>query len=151
MSPLPDFRPKQLSLGPLEAEILEMIWELGSATVKDIHDRILADPDRELAYASVTTVLRRLTDKGWLICDKGDAKERSVLEGNRQRAFVWRSLISRDEAKILKSHDQLRQFLRVSNPDIVAAFADELDRSSLDQLEAIAQRLKAARQAREER
>ena len=70
MAPLPDYRPKQLSLGPLETEILHIVWELGSVTVKDVHDRILTDPDRELAYTSVTTVLRRLTEKGWLRCDK---------------------------------------------------------------------------------
>ena len=70
MAPLPNYRPKQLSLGPLEAEILNIIWELSSVTVKDVHERILADPDRELAYTSVTTVLRRLTEKGWLACDK---------------------------------------------------------------------------------
>jgi len=34
MTPLPNYRPKQLSLGPLEAEILNLIWELGSATVR---------------------------------------------------------------------------------------------------------------------
>jgi len=39
MTPLPNYRPKQLSLGPLEAEILNLIWELGSATV-DVHERI---------------------------------------------------------------------------------------------------------------
>jgi len=66
MTPLPNYRPKQLSLGPLEAEILNLIWELGSATV-DVHERILADPNRE-AYTSVTTVLRRLTEKvGWRV------------------------------------------------------------------------------------
>lgn len=138
MAPLPDHTPKQLSLGPLEAEILGIVWELGSATVKDIHDRILADPDRELAYASVTTVLRRLSQKGWLACDKHD------------RAFRWRPLVSRQEAMILQAHDQLRRFLAVGNPDVIAAFADDLDRASVDQLDAIAQRLKAARQAREE-
>ncbi|MBE9179206.1 BlaI/MecI/CopY family transcriptional regulator [Oculatella sp. LEGE 06141] len=138
MSPLPDHRPKHLSLGPLEAEILSIIWELKSATAKDIHDRILADPNRELAYPSVMTVLRRLTDKGWLTCDRQD------------RAFVWHPLVSRAEAKILKAHNQLQQFLAVGNPDVVAAFADSLDGASVDQLEAIAQRLKAARKAREE-
>lgn len=139
MPPLPDHSPKQLSLGPLEAEILEILWQLGSATVKDIHDRILADPDRELAYASVTTVLRRLTEKGWVACDKLD------------RAFQWRSLVSRDEAKILQAHAQLQRFLAVGNPDVVAAFADDLDRSSVEKLEAIAERLKAARQAKEDK
>jgi predicted transcriptional regulator len=116
---------------------LEILWELGSATVKDIHDRILADPNRELAYASVTTVLRRLTQKGWLACDKCD------------RAFRWHPLVSPEEAKILQAHDRLQHFLAISNPDMVAAFADALDGASVDKLEAIAQRLKAARQARE--
>ena len=138
MPPLPEPRPRQLSLGPLEAEILELLWELGPATVKDIHDRILANPDRELAYASVTTVLRRLTAKGWLVCDKQD------------RAFRWRSIVSRKEAKVLQAHERLQRFLAVGNPEIVAAFADSLDAASLNQLEAIAQRLKAARQAKEE-
>ncbi|MDX2214149.1 MAG: BlaI/MecI/CopY family transcriptional regulator [Oculatellaceae cyanobacterium bins.114] len=138
MSPLPDYRPRQLSLGPLETEILEILWEAGSATVREIHDRILSDPDRELAQASVTTVLNRLTQKGWLTCDKCD------------RAFRWHPLVTRAEAEILKAHTQLQQFLAVSNPDVVAAFADSLDAASLEQIEAIAQRLKAARQARKE-
>jgi predicted transcriptional regulator len=59
MKLLPNYRPKQLSLGPLETEILQIVWELGAVTVKDVHERILSDPDRELAYTSVTTVLKR--------------------------------------------------------------------------------------------
>lgn len=138
MAPLPNYRPKHLSLGPLETEILSILWELGSATVKAVHDRILADPNRELAYTSVTTVLRRLTQKGWLACDKGE------------RAFHWRPLISRQEAQALEAHERLQQFLAVGNPDVVLAFADELDQASLEQLDAIAQRLQAIRRAREE-
>jgi predicted transcriptional regulator len=61
MVPLPNHRPTQLSLGPLEAEILKIVWKRGSVTVKDVHDQILANPKRELAYASVTTALNRLT------------------------------------------------------------------------------------------
>jgi predicted transcriptional regulator len=137
MASLPNHRPKQLSLGPLETEILNIIWELGSATVKDVHERILADPERELAYTSVTTVLRRLTQKGWLTCEK------------QGRAFSWQPLVSREEAQVIKAHDQLNQFLAVGNPDVVAAFADSLDATSLEQIEAIALRLQAARQARE--
>lgn len=138
MAPLPKHQPKQLSLGPLETEILQIIWELGTVTVKDVHERILADPLRELAYSSVTTVLRRLTQKGWLSCEK------------QERAFTWQPLVSRQEAQVIQSHNQLNRFLAVSNPDVVAAFADSLDTASLEQIEAIAQRLQAARQAREE-
>src|ERR687885_859507 len=148
MAPLPDYRPKQLSLGPLETEILKIVWELGCATVKDVHERILADPDRELAYTSVTTVLRRLTHKGWLSCDR----PLDSAKGNRQeRAFRWKPLLSSEEAQLLQAHDQLNRFLAVGNPDVVAAFADSLDAASLDQIEAIALRLQAARQAREEK
>ena len=137
MASLPNYRPKQLSLGPLEAEILQIVWDLETATVKEVHDRILADPERELAYTSVTTVLQRLTQKGWLSCDRQD------------RVYTWRPLLTRQQAKAIQSFEQLNQFLAVSNPDVVAAFADSLDQSSVEQLEAIAQRLRAARQNRE--
>jgi predicted transcriptional regulator len=137
MSPLPNYRPKQLSLGPLEAEILSIIWELGSATVKDVHDRILTDPNRELAYTSVTTVLRRLTEKGWLACDK------------RGKAYYWRPLVTKQQAEMIKAHEHLQRFLAVGNPDVVAAFADSLDEASTQQIQAIAKRIQAARQARE--
>ncbi|KST70019.1 BlaI/MecI/CopY family transcriptional regulator [Mastigocoleus testarum] len=138
MAPLPEYRPKQLSLGPLEAEILNIVWELGSVTVKDVHDRILADPNRELAYTSVTTVLRRLTDKGWLACDK------------QGRAYYWQALLTKKQAQVIKAHEQLQQFLAVGNPDVIAAFADSLDESASEKIQAIAQRIKAARKAREE-
>lgn len=138
MIPLPDRRPKQLSLGPLETEILEIVWDFGSTTVKEIHDRILADPDRELAYASVSTILGRLSQKGWLSSDK------------QERAYRWRARVSREEARILQARDTLEKFLAVGNPDVVASFADSLDRASLEQLEAIGDRLRVIRQAREE-
>ncbi len=137
MVPLPHYRPKHLSLGPLESEILQIIWELGTVTVKDVHDRILSDPERELAYTSVTTVLQRLTQKGWLTCDR------------RGKVYHWHSLISQAQAQALRAYDQLNQFLAVGNPDIVAAFADSLDQTSVDQIEAIAQRLRAIREAKE--
>lgn len=138
MTWIPPYRPQQLSLGPLEQEILEILWQLGAATVKDIHERILADPDRELAYSSVTTVLNRLTKKGWLACQR------------QGKAFVWTAKVTADQAKAVKSYEQLQQFLAISNPDVVAAFADSLDTASIDQLSAIANRLQAARQQRQE-
>ena len=127
-----------MSLGPLEREILDIVWDLGSATVKQVHERILADPDRELSPPSVTTVLNRLHRKGWLSCDRGG------------RAYVWKPRISRTQARALEAREHLNQFLALGNPDIVAAFASDLDSASLDRLTAIAQRLKALREARSE-
>jgi predicted transcriptional regulator len=138
MASLPDYRPKQLSLGPLEAEILEIVWDLGQVTVKDVHDRILADPDRDLAYTSVTTVLNRLTQKGWLVCNRCN------------RSYSWQVALTRAEAKAILAYEQLNQFLAIGNAEVMAAFADSLDQTSVDQLDAIAQRIKAARRARKE-
>ena len=126
-------QPQSLSLGPLETEILELIWQLEPTTARAIHDAILADIDRELTYSSVATVLRRLEAKGWVV-------------GRRVgRAFVWQARVSPPQAEALRSQQQLHAFLDVSNPDIVAAFADTLDEDSISQLEAITARIRAAK------
>ena len=138
MAFLPRHRPKKMSLGPLETEILQIVWQLNEVTVRDVHDFILQDPNRELAYTSVTTVLRRLTEKGWLKCSKKD------------RAFSWQALISLEQALALQSYEKLNRFLAVSNPDVVASFADSLDSASIEQIDAIAARLNAIRRQREE-
>ncbi len=138
MTHLPTYRPKQMSLGPLESELLNVIWDCPRLSATDIHERILADPDRELAYGSVMTVLRRLEQKGWIHYEK---------EG---RTLYWLARISREEAQALTAYNQLNRFLEVGDADIVAAFASDLDSASMDKLEAIAARLKNVRQSREQ-
>ena len=137
MSPLPQYRPHKLSLGSLETEILEILWDLEKATVKQIHDCILSDLERELAYASVTTVLNRLTKKGWLKCCK------------QNNAFSWEPLVSREQTNTLRACEQLQQFLAISNPNMVASLVDSLDTTSLERLELIAANLQAIRHQRE--
>ena len=63
-------RPKNLSLGPLETEIIEILWLLGPTSATAVHQHILQDIDRELTYSSVSTVLKRLVRKGWVVCDR---------------------------------------------------------------------------------
>jgi predicted transcriptional regulator len=133
----PTHRPQKLSLGPLELEILEILWSRNPLSVKEIHDQLLDDPDRELAYASVTTVLRRLANKGWLKCDSSS------------RVFLWQPLVSREQAHMLQAHSHLQEFLALGTPEVVAACFDALDPISTEQLESIAQRIEAIRQARE--
>ena len=137
MPNLPRYRPHQLSLGKLEAEILQIIWRLGTTTAKAIHDVILSDPDRELAYASVMTVLGRLEQKGWL-------KSR-----REKRSIYWQALVSEDEAQTLLAYTQLNRFLAISNADMVAAFVDDLDVPAQEKLQAIADRLQELRLKRQ--
>lgn len=133
----PPYKPKNLSLGPLETEIVEILWRLGATSATAVHQQILADIDRELTYSSVSTVLKRLEKKGWVSC------------GRESRIHVWQATVSQQQANILKAHEQLHRFLAVGSPEIVAAFADTLDDSSLAQLDEIAQKIQAVRDARD--
>lgn len=146
MAPLPHHRPRQLALGPLEQEILAILWRRGSATAKDILEEILADPDRDLSQATVTTILQRLAAKGWM---RREPVPGSNL-GKGRRGYVWHPQVTQQEATMLQSHRQLEDFLAISDPDLVAAFADSLDASALDRLDAIARRLRAMRETQEE-
>ncbi|HWI63958.1 MAG TPA: BlaI/MecI/CopY family transcriptional regulator [Symbiobacteriaceae bacterium] len=70
-------------LGPLEAEILRLIWETGEAGVDEIH-RVLA-ANREIAYTTVQTVMTRLAAKGLLERRKAG------------RAHLYRATVPREE------------------------------------------------------
>jgi predicted transcriptional regulator len=51
-------------LGPLENEIMEVVWEKGDVTVRDVHESL--QQKRPIAYTTVMTTLGRLADKGFL-------------------------------------------------------------------------------------
>ncbi|CAN5555931.1 BlaI/MecI/CopY family transcriptional regulator [soil metagenome] len=51
-------------LGPLEAEIMDVVWERNEVTVRDVHRALKST--RPIAYTTVMTTLGRLADKGLL-------------------------------------------------------------------------------------
>ena len=51
-------------LGETEMEILHHVWDLGEATVADVRERILED--RDVAYTTIMTVMKKLAEKGYL-------------------------------------------------------------------------------------
>lgn len=51
-------------LGETEMEVLNHVWELGESTVKDVRTRILKD--RDVAYTTIMTVMKNLSEKGYL-------------------------------------------------------------------------------------
>lgn len=50
--------------GETELEVLQVVWELGEATVGEVLERLLKR--RTVAYTTVMTVMRNLADKGYL-------------------------------------------------------------------------------------
>lgn len=51
-------------LGPLETDIMQIIWQDERSTVKKVHRKL--SQQREIAYTTVMTTMSRLTEKGVL-------------------------------------------------------------------------------------
>lgn len=84
-------------LGETEMEVLQHVWDLGSASVGAVHARIL--DTREVAYTTVMTVMKKLARKGYLSFEKDgnayiysaaqppEAVRRDLLQGLMDKAF----------------------------------------------------------------
>jgi predicted transcriptional regulator len=81
-------------LTPCEFEIMEILWQRGSATVREVHAAL--KPARGLAYTTVMTVMDKLHRKG-------------ALGQKRQgRAFVYTVQVSQAQAL----HQQVSHVIR---------------------------------------
>jgi predicted transcriptional regulator len=77
-------------------EVLHHVWDLGEASVADVHERIL--DERDVAYTTVMTVMKKLADKGYLTYHK---EGRSYIYApDRQPNDVQHSLLHRLMEKV---------------------------------------------------
>ncbi|MDQ3618533.1 MAG: BlaI/MecI/CopY family transcriptional regulator [Actinomycetota bacterium] len=70
-------------LGPLESEIMDVVWDHAEVTVRDVHESLTAT--RPIAYTTVMTTLGRLAEKGL------------VKRLEDQPAHRYRPLVSREQ------------------------------------------------------
>ena len=70
-------------LGPLEAEIMDVVWDRGEVTVRDVHAALRAG--RPIAYTTVMTTLGRLADKGLLARDESHPAHRYTARMTRDQ------------------------------------------------------------------
>jgi BlaI family penicillinase repressor len=61
---------KNLHLTQRELDIMSVLWDRGEATVTEVRDRI--DPD--LAYTSISSMIRTLEIKGYVSHRRGEGK-----------------------------------------------------------------------------
>jgi BlaI family penicillinase repressor len=59
-----------LHLTQRELDIMSVLWDLGEATVTEVRDRV--DPD--LAYTSISSMIRTLELKGYVAHKRGEGK-----------------------------------------------------------------------------
>ncbi|HLJ48178.1 MAG TPA: BlaI/MecI/CopY family transcriptional regulator [Bryobacteraceae bacterium] len=119
-------RKKSPSLTDAELRLMEVIWERGSATVSDVVEHL--PKSVPLAYSTVLTTLRILEDKGYLKHSK---------EG---RAYVYRPLVGRDQARDKALTHLLRRFFEGS-PELLMLNLVESQKVDPEALRRLRQRI----------
>ncbi|MGH9449339.1 MAG: BlaI/MecI/CopY family transcriptional regulator [Terriglobia bacterium] len=80
-------RTKSTTLTAQELEIMKVVWELGSATVRGVYEVLLGR--RKIAYTTVMTMMNILEGKGYL-------KKKAV-----ERAYVYQA--ARPKSQVIKA------------------------------------------------
>ena len=81
---------KLRAMSPAETEILRWVWQLGAATVQQIHKALPAR--RKVAYKTVQTLLRRLEEKGYLT-HQTEGKAHVFRPAVKREAVVKRTVL----------------------------------------------------------
>ncbi|MCL6471270.1 MAG: BlaI/MecI/CopY family transcriptional regulator [Firmicutes bacterium] len=84
-------------LGELEADIMSVVWKLGSASVKDVFEQLY--PEKRLAYTTIMTVMSRLANKGVLKQDRSGTAY--IYTPNISREDMANNMISHVVDKVL--------------------------------------------------
>ncbi|MCL6472697.1 MAG: BlaI/MecI/CopY family transcriptional regulator [Firmicutes bacterium] len=125
------FRPSESGirkvLGDLEADIMELMWQKGVSSVREIYE--LLARNREIAYTTVMTVMSRLADKGIL------NKERDG------KHYLYRPATSKEEFSRTMFSSVLRGLKSDLGAQALAFFVDNFteDEDTLNELERLIQ------------
>jgi predicted transcriptional regulator len=112
-------------LGDLESRILEILWDLGQASVRDVFRELYED--RDIAYTTVMTVMGRLAKKGLL-----DKK----AVGN---AYIYSPAVSREDfaRSVIKS--VLSGLVDEFYEPVLSQFVQSLEAKDKDKLSKLAE------------
>ena len=104
---------KNVSLGPLEQEVMKCIWKQKICTAREIADCL--NQDRKIAYNTVQTIMTRLVDKGLL---------KRKLEG---KAHVYRPVAKQKNILSSLLTQTMESFTGHFGEEALVAFVDGLD------------------------
>jgi len=124
----PQFKP----LTKAEEEIMQVLWKLGKAFVKDILDEM---PEPKPHYNTVSTIIKILADKGFVASE-------SFGKSNR-----YYPLVNKDEYTKKTMKQFLKGYFEGSYANMLSFFAREKDISIAD-LESILTELKKDKPAK---
>src|SRR5277367_6773380 len=124
----------QLPADELEYVVLTKLWELGTASVRDIHG-LLGEPEG-LVYTTIAKVIDRLRGKG-------------LIQRERHgKAFVYRAKIAREQVERARAQDAVSRLLGPAPHAAVAALVDAVDAVDPDLLDELQRAVAAHRRSK---
>jgi predicted transcriptional regulator len=117
-------------LGQTEMEVLHIVWELESASVNQVRERILED--RKVAYTTVMTILKNLADKGYLTYE------------NVNNTYVYRALENPSLVRGKVLQGILEKVFLGSKTELIQSLVqqEEIDDEELQQIQEMINQLK---------
>lgn len=112
----------QIRLGRVELQIMNVVWDKGTATVSDVKEAL--SRGRKPAYSTILTMMRKLEAKGYL--------EHEVQE----RTYIYRPTISKETVRHSMVGDVLDRLFEGS-PSLLLSSLVEQDRISEKELRKI--------------
>jgi predicted transcriptional regulator len=122
-----------VAVGPLEGEVLELLWCNGPLlATPDVH-RMLNEGGRTISYSAVKAVLNNLADKGWLRKEKLGKVTR------------FEALHTREEFESKVMNSVIGSLKRNFGAPVIAQFIDQLavDEESIREFERLIAQRKA--------
>ncbi|QDT83895.1 BlaI/MecI/CopY family transcriptional regulator [Gimesia chilikensis] len=108
---------KDYRLTPYELELMDVIWDLGEASVQDVCDAL----PRDLAYTTVMTTLSLLVQKKKVL--------KRVKNG---RAYIYQPVVSREEVSRSMLGQIKQVLLKDSLPSLMLNLLEEENISADD-------------------
>ena len=113
------------ALGDLEVDVMGIVWNLNTATVKDVFEVMYKR--RGLAYTTIMTVMNRLAVKGILSQDKSSVP------------YVYGPLVARDEMATSMVREVVDRVLEGSSATVMSFLIDDenIDAAEIAKLKAL--------------
>lgn len=120
------------SMGVLESEVMDIIWKLGSASVRQVLSRLRKK--KNVAYTTIMTVMSRLYDKGIL-----------ARKLNKNGAYFYTPVQDKENFFAAISKRAINSLIKEFGELAVAQFIDAVESSNLKNLDEWRKKLKKIR------
>jgi predicted transcriptional regulator len=118
----------------LEYAVLAKLWELGSASVRELHEQ-MGEPSGRV-YTTTAKVIDRLRGKGL------------IQRQRRGKAFVYRPKVARPEVESARAQQAVSRLLGATPHAAVAALVDAVDTLDPKLLDALERAVNARRRSK---